>query len=68
MRGIEVGSVTAIKGRRPTKRPKRSRTFSHGRVCSYPGCNTRLSLYNSRPTCFLHTPAKAPRVRGIRQT
>lgn len=62
-----MDSMTAIKGRRPTRQPRRNRTFSHGRVCSHPDCATRLSLYNSRPTCYLHTPAKAPRLRGIRQ-
>lgn len=39
-------------------------TFEKGRVCHYPGCNTRLSIYNSGKYCYLHEPMVTPRVRG----
>jgi hypothetical protein len=39
-------------------------TYAAGRVCSQEGCDTRLSTYNSRPTCRQHTPVRFPRVRG----
>jgi hypothetical protein len=39
-------------------------TYAAGRVCSQGDCDTRLSTYNARPTCRLHTPVRFPRVRG----
>ena len=27
-----------------------------GRVCDVNGCETQLSVYNPRPTCWLHEP------------
>lgn len=30
------------------------RHFSPGRVCEEPGCDTRLSIYNSRARCAMH--------------
>jgi hypothetical protein len=39
-------------------------TYPADRVCSQDDCDTRLSTYNSRPTCRLHTPVHFPRVRG----
>jgi hypothetical protein len=30
------------------------RRFPAGRVCEEPGCETRLSIYNSRPRCSVH--------------
>jgi hypothetical protein len=33
-------------------------TFEPGRVCSAPGCETRLSVYNASTTCWLHEEAK----------
>jgi hypothetical protein len=49
----------AIKGvSRPSKR------FSQNRVCSKPGCETRLSQYNKAEYCHAHAPIRFPRVRG----
>jgi len=49
----------AIKGvSRPSKR------FSQDRVCSKPGCETRLSQYNKAVYCHAHAPIRFPRVRG----
>ena len=51
--------VAAIKGvSRPSKR------FSQDRVCSKPGCETRLSQYNKAEYCHAHAPIRFPRVRG----
>lgn len=44
--------------------PKRSRTYSEGRVCAHADCDTRLSTYNRRETCFAHAGVKIPRLRG----
>jgi hypothetical protein len=41
-----------------------SRTFPKGRVCSEPGCKTKLSIYNESEYCYLHEPMTAPRLRG----
>lgn len=43
---------------------RRVRRFALGRTCSHPGCATVLSAYNRGTTCYLHTRAKAPRLRG----
>ena len=49
----------AIKGvSRPSKR------FSQDRVCSKPGCETRLSQYNKAEYCHAHAPIRFPRFRG----
>ena len=39
-------------------------TYEAGRVCAQKDCDTRISTYNSRPTCRLHTPVRFPRVRS----
>lgn len=52
---------------RGTKTPKHSRqTKNHGkgRVCTTNGCEQVLSIYNHNKQCFLHAPAKTPRIRG----
>lgn len=41
-----------------------SRSFGRGRVCKEPGCETRLSMYNSGKFCSQHEPLTAPRTRG----
>lgn len=33
-------------------------TYEPDRVCSHPGCDTRLSVYNASPTCWTHEEAK----------
>jgi len=43
---------------------RKPRTYAADRVCLYKGCETRLSTYNPRSTCRLHTPVRFPRVRG----
>jgi hypothetical protein len=57
------GSV-ATGATRVVRLPSRSRRYPEGRVCSHPGCLTRLSTYNWASTCFLHSPMVAPRLRG----
>jgi hypothetical protein len=44
--------------------PRRSRRFRAGRLCAHAGCMTRLSVYNRRDTCFVHSGVKIPRLRG----
>ena len=34
------------------------------RVCIESDCATKLSTYNRRDTCFLHSPVRFPRTRG----
>ncbi len=41
-----------------------SRSFGKGRVCREPGCETRLSMYNSGRYCYEHEPMVVPRTRG----
>ena len=54
----------AIRGSRLRGLPRSSRTAPEGRVCSYPGCGTRLSVYNRRDRCWTHAEMKVPRLRG----
>jgi len=56
-----TGTVVAEKNNNHDRPP---RTFSSGRVCAEPGCDTCLSVYNSRPYCSLHLLGVAPRLRG----
>ncbi|HEX9969241.1 MAG TPA: hypothetical protein VGB03_03810 [Acidimicrobiales bacterium] len=41
-----------------------SKSFGRGRVCKEPGCETRLSMYNSGKHCSQHEPLSVPRTRG----
>jgi hypothetical protein len=41
-----------------------SKAFSRNRVCKEPGCETRLSIYNSGKYCYQHEPLTVPRTRG----
>lgn len=53
-----------LKGAQIAGMPRRSRTYETGRVCSEDNCVTRLSRYNKRETCSLHTDVVFPRLRG----
>ncbi|HEU5004340.1 MAG TPA: hypothetical protein VFW71_16400 [Actinomycetota bacterium] len=53
-----------ISATRPIGLPTRSHLFPEDRICSHPGCATRLCIYNRQSTCYLHTTPTAPRLRG----
>jgi hypothetical protein len=53
-----IGGTTLATHGRP------ARTFRHGRVCSEPGCETKLSIYNDDDLCSLHVSPSTPRLRG----
>lgn len=55
-----------MKGSRPGKMPPASPISSPGRVCSAPGCTTRLSIYNLAPSCWQHAELVFPNYRGKR--
>ena len=59
-----MGKQVAIRGQRPQGLPRASQTYAEGRVCAYPGCETRLSTYNRREKCWAHAEMKVPRLRG----
>jgi hypothetical protein len=37
-----------------------------GRTCAKPGCSTKLSTYNQKEYCWLHTEIAFPNYRGRR--
>lgn len=55
---------SAIRGKHASRLPRKSRKYNRDRVCSESGCDTRLSVYNRRETCFLHSGTHIPRLRG----
>jgi hypothetical protein len=55
-----------MKGSKPGRIPRPSRTAAPHRVCAHSGCSTKLSVYNSRPTCWQHTEIAFPNYRGRR--
>lgn len=55
-----------MQGTKPGKGPRPSRTASAGRVCEALGCETRLSVYNSKRACWQHTEIVFPNFRGKR--
>jgi hypothetical protein len=59
-----MGSEYAIRGSRPHGLPRASQKFPEGRVCKFPGCETKLSTYNRRDKCWAHAEMKVPRLRG----
>ena len=54
------------KGTRPGHLPPPSRAEEHGRVCSAPGCRTKLSVYNASERCWQHADSRFPNHRGKR--
>lgn len=54
----------AVRGSRPGKLPHVSQTSETGRVCTFPGCETRLSIYNLTGRCWQHTDLVFPNYRG----
>lgn len=54
----------SISGARVAALPPSSRRYREGRRCSYPGCITRISVYNRRDTCYIHAGVRFPRLRG----
>ncbi len=55
-----------MKGTRPGHIPPPSRTETEGRVCVQPGCETRLSVYNTGLRCWQHAEIHFPNYRGKR--
>jgi hypothetical protein len=47
--------------------PRANRTYSTGRVCDEPGCETRLSIYNKWRYCWQHEPIHTYVPRGKRK-
>ena len=45
-----------------------NRTYSTGRVCAEPGCETKLSIYNKWRYCWQHEPVHAYVPRGKRKS
>jgi hypothetical protein len=54
------------KGTRPGHLPPPSRAEVEGRICSAPGCTTRLSVYNASERCWQHAEVAFPNHRGKR--
>ncbi|MGH2787481.1 MAG: hypothetical protein ACRDJV_06170 [Actinomycetota bacterium] len=59
-----MGEKFAIRGERPVGLPRASQKYPKGRICSHPGCETRMSTYNRRDKCWAHAEMKVPRLRG----
>ena len=53
-----------IVGRLPNTTGRRPRTIDEPRVCSFQGCDTKLSRYNVKSLCYQHSPTRFRRVRG----
>lgn len=53
-----------MRGRQITARPRPPKTIEGVRYCSDAECETVLSRYNKRTTCYQHTPTRFPRNRG----
>lgn len=61
-------TTMTLKGNIARESPGRNRRYAQGRICSSAGCDTKLSVYNPGSTCSLHTPFKAPIMRGRRSS
>ena len=60
---ISMADSTLI-GRRLTGKRRAPKAVDGRRVCSNPKCDTVISRYNKKTTCYTHSPVKFPRVRG----
>ncbi len=65
---MDLHNGSALRGKKVVGggRGNRTRTYQQGRTCAYPGCTTRLSMYNPSPMCALHT--EAPRATTRRSS
>jgi hypothetical protein len=59
-----MSKENAIRGSRPQGLPRASQRYPEGRMCSFDGCVTKLSVYNRRDKCWAHAEMKVPRLRG----
>jgi hypothetical protein len=59
--------IPALRASGLSELPRRSPTYSAGRVCASEDCRTLLSIYNRSTFCWLHEPAHVYRVRGRRK-
>jgi hypothetical protein len=57
-------SDSIITGRKFTGNRRAPKSVDERRVCSDTGCETVLSKYNRKTTCYSHSPVRFPRVRG----
>ncbi len=67
---MEIHGGSALRGKKIVScaRSPRTRTYQAGRTCSFPGCTTRLSVYNPSSTCACHAEAaRASRKRACDQ-
>jgi hypothetical protein len=48
--------------------PRANRTYTSGRVCAEPGCETKLSMYNKWLFCWQHEPVHQYIPRGKRKS
>ena len=55
-----------ISGRSHYEATRSSRVFDKGRLCISEDCEVTLSKYNPSEKCYLHSPKKAGRVRGLK--
>ena len=64
-----AGVIPALQASGLGQLPRRSPTYSRGRVCAAEGCRTLLSIYNPSKLCWPHEPARVyvARVRRKRR-
>jgi hypothetical protein len=62
----EKSGSGAVSGERFTKATP-ARTFPPGRICSEPGCDTVLSIYNATAHCSAHGTRVPVWARGRRR-
>jgi hypothetical protein len=48
--------------------PRPNKTYSAGRVCDDPGCETKLSIYSKWKYCWQHEPVHSYVPRGKRKS
>ncbi len=58
-----MNSQETLTGHRVRMEGRAPKRMEAGRVCAFPGCDTKLSSYNRRDTCYVHSPIRFPRVR-----
>ena len=53
-----------VKARSTYESQRKQKQFGENRVCSDKNCETTLSKYNKKETCFNHSPKEFGRNRG----
>jgi hypothetical protein len=67
-KGVNRMAEERLKGASVRTLPRPNKTYTSGRICAEPGCETKLSMYNKWQYCWQHEPVHEYIPRGKRRS